>query len=110
MRSYETVIIWAPSLSESEQETENSKVTEVISGSGSEFKGMDVWGRRQLAYPIRKQTEGIYCFFRWDGESSTSEALDKMLRIKETCLRHITLKTGEEGPSASFQEEEEDEE
>jgi small subunit ribosomal protein S6 len=109
LRSYETVIIWAPSLSESEQEAENGKIAEAIKGSGSEFKGIDVWGRRQLAYPIKKQTEGIYCFFRWDGESTTTEALDKMLRIKENCLRHVTLKTGEEGPTATFAEEEDEE-
>ncbi len=109
MRSYETVVIWAPSLSESEQETENGKVAEIIKGSGSEYKGIDVWGRRQLAYPIKKQTEGIYSFFRWDGESKTIEALDKMLRINENSLRHLTLKTGEEGPSATFGEEEEEE-
>lgn len=109
MRSYETVVIWAPSLSESEQETESGRVVEIIRASGSEYKGIDVWGRRQLAYPIKKQTEGIYTFFRWDGASQTIDALDKMLRINERSLRHLTLKTGDEGPSASFGEEEEEE-
>ncbi len=62
MRSYETVVIWAPSLSESEQETENGRVIEIIRESGSEYKGIDVWGRRQLAYPIKKQS-GHLLFF-----------------------------------------------
>jgi len=105
------VVIWDPSLSESEQETENGGVIEIIRESGSEYKGIDVWGRRQLAYPIKKQSEGIYCFFRWDGDVKTIEALDKMLRINEKNLRHLTLKTGVEGPStASFGEEGEEEE
>lgn len=92
MRDYETVIIWSASIPESELEKEHDRVVEIIKGDGSTYKGSDKWSRRILAYPIKKQTEGIYHFLKWTGDSSTTEAIDKHLRIHESCLRYITLK------------------
>jgi len=68
LRKYETAIVWSTSLSEKELEKELKLVQETISAEKGTYLKTDSWGRRQLAYPIKKQTEGVYFFLRWDGE------------------------------------------
>jgi len=117
LRDYETVIIWSASIPEGDIEKEHDRVVEIINRDGGTYKSSDKWSRRILAYPIKKQTEGIYNFLKWTGTSEITDAIDKHLRIHENCLRFITLRSDldEFSPVDSFEdrpeeEEEEDEE
>lgn len=92
MRKYETVLIWNASLSEAELKKETSRVQKIVTKGGGELTGFDDWGRRQLAYLINKESEGVYHFVHWNGGSDVKLAIDKMLRINDNCLRHLTLK------------------
>lgn len=113
MRDYETVIIWSASIPETDIDREHDRVVEIIKGEGGAYSGSDKWSRRILAYPIKKQTEGIYHFLNWNGESSVIEAIEKQLRINENCLRFLTLRaeegTGESAVDEDFRDEDEDE-
>ncbi|PIE51818.1 30S ribosomal protein S6 [Candidatus Fermentibacteria bacterium] len=92
MRTYETVLIWNSSLSEAELKAETGKVQQIVTDGDAELLGLDDWGRRQLAYPISKENEGVYHIVHWKGKTSVKDAIDKMLRINENCLRHLTLR------------------
>jgi small subunit ribosomal protein S6 len=92
LRKYETVLIWSASLSEAELTKETGSVQELVTNNGGELTGFDDWGRRQLAYLINKESEGVYHFVHWKGSSDVKLAIDKMLRINDNCLRHLTLK------------------
>lgn len=92
MRAYETATIWSTSLSDSELEKELARVQKIIVAEDGTFRNTDSWGRRQLAYPIRKQTEGFYVFLIWDGDDRVTAGIDKHLRINEACLRYLTLR------------------
>ena len=97
MRDYETVVIWNASIPEVELEKEHDRVVEIIKGNKGEYKGSDKWGRRMLAYPIKKQTEGIYHFIKWNGETDIIGSIDKLLRIHEGCIRYATLRSDDDG-------------
>jgi small subunit ribosomal protein S6 len=92
LRDYETVIIWSASIPENEMDKEHDKVVEIIEGGGGTYGSSDKWSRRILAYPIKKQTEGVYHFLKWNGGSDIIDAIDKYLRINDNCLRYITLR------------------
>ena len=100
MRDYETVIIWSASIPEGDIEKGHDRVVEIIKGDGGTFKGSDKWSRRILAYPIKKQTEGIYHFLKWNGSIDVTAAIDKHLKINEDCLRFLTLRSDGEGLSS----------
>ncbi|MEA3266802.1 MAG: 30S ribosomal protein S6 [Candidatus Fermentibacteria bacterium] len=104
MRKYETVLIWNASLSEAELKKETGNVQEIVTNGGGELTGFDDWGRRQLAYLINKESEGVYHFVHWNGGSEVKLAIDKMLRINDNCLRHLTLKDDRDvmGKSTSY--------
>jgi len=110
LRDYETVIIWSASIPENEIDHEHERVVEIIKGEGGAYGSSDKWSRRMLAYPIKKQTEGIYHFIRWNGENSVIEAIDKYLRINDNCLRYLTLKDEAGEGVSSMEEDFEDEE
>lgn len=96
LRDYETVIIWSSSIPEVDLEKEHDHVVEIIKGNKGEYKGSDKWGRRMLAYPIKKQTEGIYHFIKWNGETDIIGSIDKHLKIHEGCIRYATLRLDDE--------------
>lgn len=97
MRNYETAVILSASLTEGELEKEIAGVVEIIDRTGGTHTGTQSWGRRMLAFPIKRQTEGVYYFVRWDGTQEVSTALDWSLRINEKCLRHLHIRLDESG-------------
>jgi small subunit ribosomal protein S6 len=97
LRTYETATIWSTSLTEAELENELDKVRKIIESTDGTILGTDAWGRRQMAYPIRKQTEGVYVFIAWEGEEAVTAGIDKHLRITEPCLRYLTLRSDRSG-------------
>ncbi len=115
LRDYETVIIWSASIPEGDIDKRHDSVVEIIKGDGGTYKGSDKWSRRILAYPIKKQTEGIYHFIKWKGNMDITAAIDKHLKINEDCLRFLTLRSDGDGLSSwedtiDNEEEEEEEE
>ncbi len=60
MNQYETVIVYTPILSDDEVKRIINSHKELIANYGGEFLHEELWGLRQLAYPIKKKTTGIY--------------------------------------------------
>ena len=89
MRKYELVCIVHPDL----DETAFNDVVEKIKGwvvetSGSVDK-VEVWGRKRLAYNIKKQREGQYVLFNISLEPAATIALDQNLRFLEPVIRYM---------------------
>ncbi len=110
LRDYETVIIWSASIPEGDIEKKHDSVVEIIKGDEGTYKGSDKWSRRILAYPIKKQTEGIYHFIKWNGSSDTIDIIDKHLKINEDCLRFLTLRSDGEESLSSWEDTIDDDE
>jgi small subunit ribosomal protein S6 len=89
MRKYELVCIVNPDL----DETAFNGIVEKIKGwvietSGSVDK-VEVWGRKRLAYTIKKQREGQYVLFNLSLEAAATTTLDKNLRFLEPVIRYM---------------------
>ncbi|MBN1434710.1 30S ribosomal protein S6 [Candidatus Fermentibacterales bacterium] len=98
MRTYETALIYAPSLSDPELDTGVEKLSEVVTANGGTISSTRKWGRRQLAYPISGHQEGLYVFLRWQGGEQVSQAIDRFLRLDESCIRFLSLRVGGKSP------------
>lgn len=91
MREYETVFILHPSLDEARVEEEIEGIRQVILGASGEIVQVDRWGRRKLAYEIRKTNEGIYTLLRFRAEAGVLNDLERRYRLREDVLRHLTV-------------------
>jgi len=89
MRDYEVVFIAHPDLDENALNGVIEKVKSWIVDAGGTIAKVDVWGRRRMAYAIRKQREGQYVLFNTSMPNTASTALDQNLRFLEPVIRYM---------------------
>jgi small subunit ribosomal protein S6 len=98
MRTYELVFIVDPRVSDEDVVTLIQEYKQMISAGGSEISTEENWGRRKLAYPIEKLTEGKYVFLgitSQNGKTSLPEVEHRM-RQNDKILRYLTVRTDED--------------
>ncbi len=91
MSFYETLILTAPHLTDEEQDQIAATYTAVIEGQNGTIRNVDKWGKRVLAYPINKITEGVYTLIEFTGDGKVVNELDRKLKIDENVMRHIVV-------------------
>ena len=95
MRLYETAFLVAPNLPEEEIEKIINDMAEVVSKQKGKMDNIDKWGKRRLAYPVRKFTEAYYVFFHYQGDPAVPTELGRRFKQMEPVLRYMTLKKDE---------------
>ncbi len=91
MSVYETLFIVLPSLTDEEVDGIVEKITSTIENLEGKIRKIDKWGKRVLAYPIKKLNEGIYVLIEFDLEKTNVSEVDRKLRLDEKVLRHIIV-------------------
>ncbi|MBK9207565.1 MAG: 30S ribosomal protein S6 [Anaerolineales bacterium] len=89
MRKYELICVIQPDLDEAAFNGVVEKVKGWISDSGGTVDKVDVWGRRKLAYIIKKQREGQFVLLNMTMSPAATSELERNLRFQETLLRHM---------------------
>ncbi|WP_028659957.1 30S ribosomal protein S6 [Nocardioides insulae] len=87
MRAYELMIIVDPSIDERQVGPQLEKALTVVSKDGGSVESLEVWGRRRLAYEVKKNAEGIYAVVTLNAEPATVKELDRQLTLNESILR-----------------------
>ena len=87
MRAYEVMVILDPSLEERTIEPSLDKYLNVIRNDGGTVESVEVWGRRRLAYEVKKNAEGIYAVIQLTAEPATVKEFDRQLTLNESILR-----------------------
>ena len=62
------------------------------SGQGGKVIKMDLWGARDLAYPIKRQTKGFFAHFEVEADPKNAKDLDKTLKVEEDILRYLLVR------------------
>ena len=60
--------------------------------SNAELTNMNKWGKKKLAYPIRKEPEGEYVVFEFESGSQFPKELDRICQITDGVLRSMIVK------------------
>ncbi len=94
MRQYELMIILDPDLEERTISPSLDKFLSVVTKDGGTVDNIDLWGKRRLAYDIKKKSEGIYAVVNFSAESATAKELDRQLGLNESILRTKLLRPG----------------
>ncbi|MET7770354.1 MULTISPECIES: 30S ribosomal protein S6 [Nocardia] len=92
MRHYEVMVILDPSLDERTVGPSLDNMLSVVKTEGGKVDKVDIWGRRRLAYEIRKQAEGIYAVVDLTATPATVNELDRQLGLNESVLRTKVLR------------------
>jgi small subunit ribosomal protein S6 len=92
---YELMVILDPEIDERTVAPSLDKFLNVIRNDGGTIENVDIWGRRRLAYEIKKKSEGIYAVVNYTATSETSVELDRQLKLSEAVLRTKVLRAEE---------------
>lgn len=92
MKQYETVFLISPNLSEEETNGLIIQMTEIISKKKGKMISKEEWGKRNLAYPIKKLEEAFYVFFHYQGKPDIPAELERRFKQTDTIIRYLTLK------------------
>ena len=95
MRTYEVLFILSPQVPEEEATSLITDFRSVAEKNGAALKNEEAWGRRRLAYPIQKFTEGNYHLFVFESNADLHE-LDRRMKNSDRILRHIIVRTDED--------------
>jgi small subunit ribosomal protein S6 len=52
---------------------------------------LDIWGKRRLAYPVKKHNEGCYVLFRFQAESAVLPKLETHFKLSDAIIRHLVV-------------------
>jgi small subunit ribosomal protein S6 len=92
LRPYEILVIVDPKPTDEEVATLLTQVGEQAKSLGIEVDKVDNWGKRRLAYDIRKQREGTYAVFEAKAEPSMVKELERQLRLNDNVLRFLSTR------------------
>ena len=81
-----------PRPSDEEVATLLTQLSEQVTSLGAEVIKMENWGKRRLAYDIRKQREGTYAVLEVSAEPSTVKEFERQLRLNESVLRFLSTR------------------
>lgn len=91
MRSYELGVVLSPNLEEAEMTQAIDKLSGYLKAGGGTVSSVNVWGKRTLSYPIRRQREGIYVFLQAMLDARAIGEIERSLKLDEHVLRYLLV-------------------
>lgn len=99
-RVYEVMYIAEPDTADDHIGKLNDAITKLITDLGGSVVKVEDMGRRQLAYKIKKYTEGRYVLFEIEGSGKEIAELERRMRVNDAIFRYITVRVDEDRKAA----------
>lgn len=109
LREYETIYILKPDTINEKVADVNGRVKAIIEERGGQILGVDNWGKRKLAYEIKKERKGIYLFWQYLGNAEIVAEFERNMRMLDPVMRYITIKLDTDVPVGGRESEVNDE-
>lgn len=93
---YESAVLINAALEDDQIENILSRIKETISNNGGTIKEIENWGRKRLAYMVKKSKIGYYAIFRFESTPSLIPVLERFYKLDENILRYLTLSLSKE--------------
>lgn len=100
-RVYEVMYIGMPETADEDITRLNEAIQQIVEKEGGTVVRTDVMGRRKLAYPIQKKTEGHYTLFEIEGSGQEIAELERRMRVNDAIMRFITVRVDEDRKTAA---------
>lgn len=92
MREYELMVILDPELDDRTVAPTLDRFLKVVKDAGGTIENVNIWGKRRLAYDIKKRSEGVYAVVNMTTEPDVAKELDRQLGLSESVLRTKLLR------------------
>lgn len=88
MNQYELAVLYHPDL-EVDLSKAEEKVTKIVTDNGGKVTATDNWGKRKLAYAIKKQEHAVYVFYTLDMPAEAVNKVEAALNITDEVIRYL---------------------
>ncbi len=92
MRPYEILFVLKPDLEEEATNAAIEKFANLIQQNQGTVEQINRWGKKRMAYEIKKYRDGYYTLILFQGEPATAKELDRVMRLSDEVLRHIIVR------------------
>ena len=93
MRRYEVVFVLAPTLADDQVQEAIDGFSKIASDKGAEIVSVDNWGKRRLAFPVKKFTDGIYVVLTLEEPAAQAAAeLERRFKVTDSVIRFLTVR------------------
>ena len=92
LRDYEMILVISPELAEEKLDATLKNINQLIADMGGAVSDIKQWGKRKLAYPIKKFSEGNYVLAQFQLQPALSKEMEAKLQISEEVLRHLLVR------------------
>ncbi|MGD2152838.1 MAG: 30S ribosomal protein S6 [Gemmatimonadales bacterium] len=100
MRDYEIVYIFDSVLDRSDIDQKLERFNQLATGNGGgEIVAVEHWGKRQLAYPIKKHDNGYYVVVQFRTDPTNLPEFERAIKLDEQVLRHLVVLSEGELPT-----------
>ncbi|MDD6169332.1 MAG: 30S ribosomal protein S6 [Lachnospiraceae bacterium] len=96
MNKYELAVVVSAKLEDDDRAATIEKVKEIVSKHGGTITNVDEWGKKRLAYEVRKMKEAFYYFIQFEGEATVPAEIESRIRIMENVVRYLCVRQDEE--------------
>ena len=107
-REYETTFIINPEATTASIEQITGRITDTIDKLDGKLLRAENWGKKRLAYPVRKNHKGYYLYLKYLGYSDLVHEIERNLRMLEPVIKYLTVKIDEDIDPSSRTVREED--
>jgi len=102
IKTYEFVALFSPELTEQDIQVLQENLAKLFKKHKGKVMASEVWGKKVLAYPIKKLTEAHYLFYTLELDTSVVQAFDQDIRLSTEAIRHLLI-IQEEKPAVNEQ-------
>ena len=95
MRIYEELFIVDPNAEDDEIDAVIAQAEGIITEAGGKIDKVDKWGKRRLAYQVKKRAEGFYVLMQFSADAQIVRELERRLRVHELVLKYLTVRIDE---------------
>ena len=90
-REYETIYVLRPDVARESQEKIAQRMGEAVAREGGKMTTIENWGRRQLAYAVKKKKRGVYVYVKYVGGGAAVAEVERNLRMLDDVLKYQTV-------------------
>jgi len=92
---YESIFILHPSLADEDVQKVLEKVKVTVEKSGGSVERLESWGKKKLAYEVKKEKKGVYVQLNYRGTGAVVAELERGFRLDDALLKFLTVKLDE---------------
>ncbi len=101
MKKYETIFILDPDLEDEQTQATIEKVKGIITQANGEILKAEDWGKRKLAYDVKKKVRGHYILIHFSGSSTLLSELERNFRVMDAVIKFQSVRLDERQESSA---------